>query len=142
MRPGHRHRTPGHTVRSALDSDSSLSWPGRLSRSRTADPAIALHAGEAAGVSIISGGIRSSRDDDPSASLEPPKVKGDKALRKVVVALILINIALAIAQSWSRPIALPSRIDCCRDEGPEAYCCKQCCWIGFDCTTNEECQDS
>lgn len=75
-------------------------------------------------------------------SLEPPKVKGDKALRKIIVALILLNIALAVAHLWSRPIALPSRIDCCRDEGPEAYCCKQCCWLGFDCTTDEECRDS
>ena len=138
MRPDHRHRTPD----TRFDSDSSLSWPSRLRRSRRPILRLPLHAGEATGVSIISGGIRSSRGDDLSASLEPPKVKGDKALRKVVVALILINIALAIAQSWSRPIALPSRIDCCRDEGPEAYCCKQCCWIGFDCTTNEECQDS
>ena len=66
-------------------------------------------------------------------------------LRAATGVLILLNIALGIAQMAPSPSVAtivdgPAR--CCRGEGPEAYCCRSCCWLGPYCVRDDACREN
>jgi UPF0716 family protein affecting phage T7 exclusion len=66
-------------------------------------------------------------------------------LRAATIVLILLNIALGIAlfapsQGGATIFEGPAR--CCRGEGPEAYCCRSCCWLGPYCTRDANCRET
>lgn len=66
-------------------------------------------------------------------------------LRAATIVLILLNIALGIALlAPSRGVATifdgPGR--CCRGDGPEAYCCHACCWLGPYWAGDDACRDT
>lgn len=66
-------------------------------------------------------------------------------LRAATIVLILLNIALGTAlMAPSRSVATivdgPAR--CCRGEGPEAYCCRSCCWLGPYCRWDSNCRET
>ena len=66
-------------------------------------------------------------------------------MRTSIVVLILVNIVLGIA--LLAPSAGRATIDdgsrrCCRGEGPDAYCCFECCVRGPYCERDSECRDA
>ncbi len=70
---------------------------------------------------------------------------GELRLRAATIVLILLNLALGIAllelsQSVATIVDGPAR--CCRGEGPEAYCCRSCCWLGPYCRWDSNCRET
>ena len=64
--------------------------------------------------------------------------------RRLIFAVVLLNLALAGALVAS-PLAsqvFPASFlrDCCKDEGPEGYCCANCCFFTSDCNGDEDCK--
>lgn len=64
-------------------------------------------------------------------------------LRAATIVLILLNIALGMAllapsRTGATIVDGPAR--CCRGDGPEAYCCRSCCWLGPYCKRDEACR--
>ena len=71
-------------------------------------------------------------------------------LRAAIVVLILVNIVLGIvllapstsrASSATLAAVTEGPFRCCRGEGPEAYCCRTCCWRGPYCGHDSDCGD-
>ena len=58
-------------------------------------------------------------------------------MRRILIAgLIALNATLAAAVFWpaGRQAAARSWFgDCCKGNGPEAYCCSDCCFLGDSC---------
>lgn len=48
-------------------------------------------------------------------------------MRTVTVILILLNAALG-TMGRATPDQAEPVFSCCRGTGPDAYCCRQCCW--------------
>ena len=48
-------------------------------------------------------------------------------MRTVTVILILLNTALG-AMGRPQPDPGDALFNCCRGTGPDAYCCRQCCY--------------
>lgn len=64
--------------------------------------------------------------------------------KRIVIALVALNALLALVayRSPAGPQMRPAPTgpaNCCRGEGPEAYCCERCCWFGPGCQSNAEC---
>lgn len=75
--------------------------------------------------------------------------------RRTLVVLALVNLGLAVAlasppaQTQIIPMGL---FDCCRaepdweestlEEEQEEYCCPGCCWLRYDCQTDDDCKNS
>ena len=60
----------------------------------------------------------------------------------MTMVLILVNLLLAVALSAAPPRTTHQDVklfSCCRGVGPEAYCCRRCCWLTKNCTTNADC---
>ena len=60
------------------------------------------------------------------------------------MVLILVNLVMASVLSvtpTSQSSATGFR-NCCRGEGPNAHCCKDCCWLTHNCDTHLDCQGS
>lgn len=65
-------------------------------------------------------------------------------MRAKSMVLILVNLVMA-AVLIAAPAGERSAtwfFDCCKGEGPNAYCCKNCCWLTDDCDTDLDCQGS
>ena len=61
-----------------------------------------------------------------------------------IVGFVILNAILAVAV-MTGPAAsqiLPASIfrDCCKDTGPDAYCCENCCIFVNDCENSEDCE--
>lgn len=62
--------------------------------------------------------------------------------KRIIIALVVLNALLAFAAHRSPAGPQPARpgpVNCCRGVGPEAYCCKRCCWFGQSCTSDLDC---
>lgn len=70
--------------------------------------------------------------------------KRSRDLRVAAMVLILLNLVLgaslllATRNDANRAIGFSN---CCRGDGPEAYCCYRCCWFAPSCETDSVCQD-
>lgn len=65
------------------------------------------------------------------------------ALRTATALLILLNLALGVAQVAQARSTAGARWSCCRGDGPMAYCCMDCCWWWGDrCRSDSQCTDS
>lgn len=63
-------------------------------------------------------------------------------MRAKSMVLILVNLVMAavlIAAPAGESPATWIR-DCCQGEGPNAHCCKRCCWLTKNCNTDLDCQ--
>jgi len=62
--------------------------------------------------------------------------------KKLFFSLTLANALVAMAL-WASPAAAGGggggRQDCCKSDGPMAYCCMQCCWLASDCLKSADC---
>ncbi len=58
-------------------------------------------------------------------------------MRRILIAgLTVLNVALAAAAFVpvrTQPAPNGFWHDCCRGDGPEAYCCRDCCFLGAGC---------
>ena len=63
--------------------------------------------------------------------------------KKLFFSLTLTNALVAMAL-WASPAAAGGggggRQDCCKNEGPMAYCCMQCCWLVPNCDKSADCR--
>ena len=53
----------------------------------------------------------------------------------MIVGLIVLNVVLAaavFATAQRQPVTSLWE-DCCKDAGPGAYCCRNCCFLGSGC---------
>lgn len=72
---------------------------------------------------------------------DQPTKERRRELRTATVCLILLNLALATVHA-SRSTNTAGLRSCCRGEGPEAYCCYECCLWGTFCDTDQDCSPS
>lgn len=95
-----------------------------------------LHVLDPEAVSISEGPI------DPRSETETPATRR-KELRAITMGLILVNLLLGATlatTSGSRGDPTTWIRDCCRGDGPAAYCCLGCCWFRSDCKTDLDCR--
>ena len=58
-------------------------------------------------------------------------------MRTVTVILILLNAALGTMGRPTQERDGPA-YNCCRGTGPDAYCCRNCCWYP-NCDSDQDC---
>lgn len=64
-------------------------------------------------------------------------------MRAITMGLILVNLLLGATlatTSGSQGDPTTWIRDCCRGNGPEAYCCLGCCWFRSDCKNDLDCR--
>ena len=64
--------------------------------------------------------------------------------RKLILGLVLLNglfAAALISQPIETQIIPRGLFNCCKDTGPDGYCCFRCCWFIVNCWDDEDCLD-
>ncbi len=63
--------------------------------------------------------------------------------RRLIIGLMILNGLMAAVLFASPAISqvIPLGLfNCCKTEGPEAYCCDSCCWFIWNCRFDEDCE--
>lgn len=61
------------------------------------------------------------------------------------MVLILLNLVLAaglLVSAGNNANGAIGFSNCCREDGVDAYCCDQCCWLWPSCDIDSDCQDA
>ncbi len=100
---------------------------------------------ESAGLHVLGPGAVNIGEGpiDPRSGLETPATRR-KELRAITMGLILVNLLLGAILSTpptSQRNVDAQIFDCCRGQGPEAYCCKRCCWVTWNCKVDRDCRN-